>query len=161
MLILNSGGTFNKRYNEISGEVEVPYDNIAIDAILENFNDDYNIAGVVYKDSLEMDINDRKMLTNIIMESKDDTFIVIHGTDTMHQTAEFFSEIFTDRKIVLVGAMKPFEIDKIESSFNLGMAIGFIKHTEKYGVYICMSGHVELWDQIEKNKAIGKFELVK
>jgi len=160
MLILNSGGTFNKRYNKISGELEIPYDNMAIDAILENFNDDFSIAGVVYKDSLEMDVNDRKMLTNIIMESKDDTFIVIHGTDTMDQTAEFFSEIFTDRKIILVGAMKPFEIDRVESSFNLGMAIGFIKAVDEFGVYICMSGHVELWNKIAKNKSIGKFELV-
>lgn len=161
MLILNSGGTFNKRYNKISGELEVPYDNLAIDIILENFNDDFNIAGVVYKDSLEMDINDRKMLTNIIMESNDDTFVVIHGTDTIDKTAEFFSEIFTDRKIVLVGAMKPFEIDKVEPSFNLGMAVGFIKAVEKFGVYICMSGHVELYNKIQKNRSIGKFELVK
>jgi len=161
MLILNSGGTFNKRYNQINGELEVPFDNLAIDIILENYNDDYNVAGVIFKDSLEMDTNDRKMLTNIIMESKEDTFVVIHGTDSMLETAEFFDEIFEDRKIILVGAMKPFEIDRIESSFNLGMAIGFIKQSEKFGVYICMSGYVQPWNKIQKNKSIGKFELVK
>ncbi|RLA75481.1 MAG: asparaginase [Epsilonproteobacteria bacterium] len=161
MLILNSGGTFNKRYNHINGELEVPFDNLAIDTILENYNDNYTIAGVVYKDSLEMDSSDRKMLANIIMESKEDTFVVIHGTDTIHETAEFFDEIFEDRKIILVGAMKPFEIDRVESSFNLGMAIGFIKQSEKFGVYICMSGYIKPWNKIEKNKSIGKFELVK
>ena len=161
MLILNSGGTFNKRYNSITGELEVPYDNFAIDSILSSVDDNYNIAGVVYKDSLEMDINDRKMLTSIIMESKEDTFIVIHGTDTMKITAEFFNEIFDDRKIILVGSMQPFEIDKIESSFNLGMAIGFSKAITEFGVYICMNGYVELWDNIEKNKVQGKFEIVK
>lgn len=160
MLILNSGGTFNKRYNKINGEVEIPFDNSAIDSILENYNGDFNIAGVVYKDSLEMDINDRKMLTNIIMESNDDTFIVVHGTDTMDETAEFFDAIFNDRKIILVGAMKPFEIDKVESSFNLGMAIGFANSKNDYGVYICMSGYVQSWDRIVKNRAKGKFEIV-
>ena len=160
MLILNSGGTFNKRYNSINGELEVPYDNYAIEKILDSFNCDYNLAGVVYKDSLDMDLNDRKMLANIIMESKDDIFIIIHGTDTMKLTAEFLSEIFDDKKIILVGAMSPFEIDEIESSLNLGIAIGFSKSVPDNGVYICMNGHVEFWDKIEKNLTKGKFEVV-
>jgi len=161
MLILNSGGTLNKRYNPLNGELEIPYNNEVIDKILSSVDSNYDIAGVVYKDSLDMDINDRKMLTNIIMESTDDTFIIIHGTDTMDVTAEFLSAIFEDRKIILVGAMKPFEIDNVEASLNLGMAIGFSKAEEKNGVYICMSGHVELWNKIEKNRIKGKFEVVK
>ncbi len=160
MLILNSGGTFNKRYNKITGELDVPFDNLAIEAILKNYNDSYDIAGVVYKDSLEIDINDRKMLTNIILESKDDTFIVIHGTDTIDETAEFFDAILEDRKIILVGSMNPFEIDKVEASFNLGIAIGFANSDSKNGVYICMSGYVKLWNQLRKNRSIGKFEIV-
>ena len=160
MLILNSGGTFNKRYNSLNGELEVPYDNMAIEKIMSNVNGAYNLAGVVYKDSLEMDFNDRKMLANIIYESTDDKFIIVHGTDTMHVTAEFLSEIFEDRKIVLTGAMKPLEVDNIEASFNLGMAIGFMHSEVKNGVYICMSGLIEPWDHIVKNKSIGKFEVV-
>nr|WP_321266253.1 asparaginase domain-containing protein [uncultured Sulfurimonas sp.] len=160
MLILNSGGTFNKRYNPINGELEVPYDNEVIQRILASVNFDYNLAGVVYKDSLDMDINDRKMLASIIMESTDDTFIIVHGTDTMHITAEFLSEIFEDRKIILTGSMKPFEIDNIESSFNLGMAMGFAKSNSEFGVYICMNGFLESYKNIIKNRALGKFELV-
>ena len=161
MLILNSGGTFNKRYNPINGELEVPYDNEAVESILKSVDFAYDLAGVVYKDSLEMDANDRKMLAMIIGESEDDTFVIIHGTDTMHKSAEFLNEIFSDKKIVLVGAMKPFEIDKVEASLNLGMAIGFIKAVQENGVYICMSGHVEPWDKIEKNTSLGKFEIVR
>ena len=161
MLILNSGGTFNKRYNQINGELEVPFDNYAIEQILQYIDSDFDMAGVVYKDSLEMDINDRKMLANIINESKDDTFIIVHGTDTMHLSAEFMHEVFDDRVIIFTGSMKPFEIDKVEASLNLGMAIGFAKSVEEYGTYICMSGHVETWNKIVKNKAQGKFEIVK
>jgi L-asparaginase len=161
MLILNSGGTFNKRYNLLNGALEVPYDNESIERILQSVKSDYDLAGVVYKDSLEMNMNDRKILANIIMESKDDTFIIVHGTDTMHKTAEFLSEIFEDRKIVLVGSMKPFEIDNIEASLNLGMAIGFIKAVAKFGVYICMSGYVEPWQTLQKNSKFGKFEVVR
>lgn len=160
MLILNSGGTFNKKYNPLSGELEVPYSNEAIEKILKSMDAKYDLAGVIYKDSLEMTIDDRKILTNIIMESKDDTFVIVHGTDTMHLSAEFLAEIFDDRKIVFVGAMKPFEIDSIEASLNLGMAIGFAKGVKEYGVYICMSGHVGPWDKIHKNTKFGKFEVV-
>ncbi|MDD5373537.1 MAG: asparaginase domain-containing protein [Sulfurimonas sp.] len=160
MLILNSGGTFNKQYNPLNGELEVPYNNSVIEKILQSVESKYDVAGVIYKDSLDMTMSDRKMLANIIMESKDDTFVIVHGTDTMHMSAEFLSEIFDDRKIVFVGAMKPFEIDNIEASLNLGMAIGFAKAVQKVGVYICMSGYVESWDKIRKNTKFGKFEVV-
>jgi L-asparaginase len=145
----------------LNGELEVPFDNLAVESILKSVDDKYDVAGVVYKDSLEMDADDRKMLANIIGHSSDDTFIIIHGTDTMHITSEFLSEIFTDKKIILVGAMQPFEIDKVESSFNFGMALGFAKAIKENGVYICMSGHVEIWDKLQKNRNLGKFEIVK
>ncbi len=161
MLILNSGGTFNKKYNPLNGELEIPFDNSVIETILESYNAEYSLSGVVYKDSIDMDLSDRKMLTNIILESKDHLFIIIHGTDTMDKTAEFLDTVFDDRIIVLVGAMKPFEIDTIEASLNLGIAMGFAKATHNYGVYICMNGHVELWNNIKKNEVLGKFEVVK
>jgi len=160
MLILNSGGTFNKRYNKISGELEVPFNNEAIETILSHVDSEYNLAGVVYKDSLDMDVTDRKMLASIIMESTDDTFIIVHGTDSISVTAEFLDEIFDDRKIILTGSMKPFEIDNIEATLNLGMALGFSHSVVDNGVYICMSGYVKPWNELEKNIKLGKFEIV-
>ncbi|MCW8896119.1 MAG: asparaginase domain-containing protein [Sulfurimonas sp.] len=160
MLILNSGGTFNKRYNPLNGELEVPFDNGAIERVLQSVDSEYDLAGVMYKDSLDMTIDDRKILANIIMQSKDDTFIIVHGTDTMHLSAEFLSEIFDDRKIIFVGSMKPFEIDSVEASLNLGMAIGFSKAVNEFGVYICMSGFIGPWQTIQKNSKFGKFEFV-
>jgi len=160
MLILNSGGTFNKRYNPISGALEVPYDNKAIEEILQSVYLQYGLAGVVYKDSLEMDSNDRKMLANIILESTDDTFVIIHGTDTIDISAEFLSEVFDDRKIILTGAMQPFSVDRVEASLNLGMAIGFVQAIQENGVFICMNGFVKPWNRLVKNKSLGRFEFV-
>lgn len=159
MLVLNSGGTFNKRYNMLTGELEVPVDNYAVERILESFVDKPPLAGVVYKDSLEMDMNDRKMLADIIFHSTQREFVIVHGTDTMDVTAEFLSEIFEDRLIVLTGAMKPFEIDRVEASLNLGLAVGFVKGCEKNGVYICMNGYIQPWNKIRKNKHLGRFEV--
>ncbi len=160
MLILNSGGTFNKRYNSKTGDLEVPYDNKAIENILNSYTPLYDLAGVVYKDSLDMDLNDRKMLANIIMESTDNSFIIIHGTDTIHETAEFLDAVFEDRKIVLVGSMKPFEIESIEATLNLGIAIGFLNAKPQNDIYISMSGYITQWDKIVKNRKLGRFELV-
>jgi len=161
MLILNCGGTFNKRYNSTNGELEVPYDNSAIEKILLSTDIKYALAGVIYKDSLEMDAEDRKVLANVIMESNDDKFLIVHGTDTMDLSAEFLDEVFKDKKIVFTGAMKPFEINSIEASFNLGMALGFLNSLEKVGVYICMGGYVKPYKEIVKNRDLGKFELVR
>lgn len=160
MLILNCGGTFNKRYNPINGSLDVPYDNYALEEILSHCDFKYGLAGIIYKDSLDMDASDRKMIADIIMESDDNKFLIIHGTDTMNLSAEFLSEVFSDKKIVFTGAMKPFEIDPVEASLNIGMALGFLNSLEKDGIYICMSGHVKPYDEIEKNKILGKFEVV-
>ncbi len=160
MLILNSGGTFNKRYNEESGVLEVPYDNDAVDEIMASIKHHYMVAGVVYKDSLDMDTEDRKRIASIISESEEAEFVLVHGTDTMQETAEFLDAIFDDRVIVLTGAMKPYSIEKSEAGFNLGMAIGFAQTQEIAGVYICMNGYVKPWQELQKNPAIGKFQVV-
>lgn len=161
MLILNSGGTFNKRYNELSGDMEVPYDNDAIDEIMASIKHSFMLAGVVYKDSLEMTTEDRKMLASIIGASEEAEFVIVHGTDTIDVTAEFLDAIFDDRVIVLTGAMKPYSVEKSEASFNLGMAIGFAQAQEMAGVYICMNGYIAPWEKIKKNRDLGKFEIVR
>ena len=160
MLILNSGGTFNKRYNKLNGVLDVPFDNTAVEKILSSVTASFDIAGIVYKDSLDINANDRKIIADVILESNDNKFIIIHGTDTMKDTAEFLNEIFSDKCIVLTGAMKPFEIDNIEASVNLGMSIGFLEANRQNGIYICMNGMVKEWQLLSKNTAIGQFELV-
>ena len=160
MLILNTGGTFNKRYNPLSGEMEVPFDNLAVEKILSTFIYDVEMAGLIYKDSLDMDIDDRKMMAKIISASKDTHFIIIHGTDTMDLSAAFLDEVLDGRVVVFTGAMIPFETDPIEATSNLSMALGFAKSERRPGVYICMQGSIAKHDEIVKNKTSGKFELV-
>ena len=161
MLILNTGGTFNKRYNPISGEMEVPYDNLAVEKIFSTFTYDVEMAGLIYKDSLDMDMDDRKMMAKIIAASSDTHFIIIHGTDTMDMSAAFLDEVLDDKVIIFTGAMVPFEIDPVEATANLSMALGFAKNMTAPGVYVCMQGCVEKHDRLAKNKTLGKFEIVK
>lgn len=156
MKIINTGGTFNKRYNPLNGELFVPRDDIAISEIVSKMVIDVEIEGIIYKDSLEFDDSDRAHLLETIKSSDDDTIIVVHGTDTMHLSAKVVADVKIDKVIVFTGAMVPFAVDKIEATVNLSMAIGYSKNLSK-GVYISMQGVLGKYDRVVKNKELGRF----
>ena len=160
MKIMNTGGTFNKRYDPISGTLEVPFDNLAIEEIVKSFSYEVDIAGMLYKDSLEIDDEDREQLTAIMEADDEEIFVVVHGTDSMHLTAMHLAAHLPDRVIVLVGAMVPYAVDKSEASLNLGMALGYAATQPAKGVYICMSGIIAPHNMIVKNRRKGRFEVV-
>ncbi len=160
MKIMNTGGTFNKRYSERKGKLEVPFDNKAVEAIVARFAYDVDIAGVLYKDSLDMSDQDRNILAQVLLADTEEIFVVIHGTDTMDLSAKVLDETLDDRVVVLVGAMVPFSIEPAEASVNLGMALGFAASRPKNGIYICMNGMIAPHTRIRKNKAKGEFEIV-
>jgi len=154
---INTGGTFNKRYNPLTGNLDVPNDYDAIEDILKKsfFNKKYKINQIISKDSLEFTKKDREFLLKTIKNSKSDKIVVIHGTDTMKKSAEFVSKI-SNKKIVFCGAMKPYQIDFVEATANLFLAIGFIQNAEN-GTYIAMNGVVNNYKKIEKNYKKGVF----
>ena len=156
--IINTGGTFNKRYNPISGELEVPKDYLAIKNILKKslFQKRVKITQIISKDSLEFTKKDRKKLTKTIKKSKANKIIVIHGTDTMNKSAKFVAKKIKNKKIIFTGAMKPFEIEKIEAVSNFMIGIGFLENC-KNGIYISMHGNCKNFDKIRKNYKQGVF----
>ena len=160
MKIMNTGGTFNKRYNPLNGRLEVPFDNEAVESIVASFSYDVAIAGMIYKDSLQMEQSDRDQLAAILKADDEEVFVVVHGTDTMDLTARTLCEHLDDRVVVLVGSMVPYSIDHTEASLNLGMALGFAATQPPAGVYICMSGIIAPHDRIRKNRTEGRFEIV-
>lgn len=160
MKIMNTGGTFNKRYNPVTGELEVPFDNFAVEEIVKHFSYEVDIAGMLYKDSLEIGPLDRDQLAAILSADEEDVFVIVHGTDTMHLTAKKLAEHLSERVIVLVGSMTPYAIDKSEASLNLGMALGFAATQPAPGVYICMSGIIAPHHMVQKNREEGRFEIV-
>jgi L-asparaginase len=159
MRILNTGGTFNKRYDPIKGELFVPNDNLTVEKIAESLVIPISVQGVLYKDSLEMDNHDRSVLAHTIASLEEKIIIVVHGTDTMDLSAEYVASLGLDKVIVFTGAMIPFSIDPIEATANLSMAIGYAQNIE-YGVHIVMQGVMGRLDQVKKNKVAGKFEYV-
>lgn len=156
--IINTGGTFNKRYNPISGELEVPTDNIALDKIVSNcFNIDFKIINIISKDSLDITDDDRDILVKTVKDIEDENIIIVHGTDTMDKSALYLDERVKNKKIVLTGAMKPMSIDKVEATLNFSQAIGFLNAKVEEGVFISMHGSVKNYKFLKKNRKLGQF----
>ena len=156
--VINTGGTFNKRYNPLTGELEVPKDSLALDEIISYcYNIDFEVLNIISKDSLEMNDADREFIVKTIKNCKNENIIIVHGTDTIDLTASFIDENIKDKTIVLTGAMLPVSINKIEATLNFASAIGFLNANIKNGIYISMHGSVKNYKKLIKNREIGQF----
>jgi L-asparaginase len=158
ILIINTGGTFNKIYNPISGDLEIEPTGEALKSIASSWITKFNIINIIGKDSLDMNDHDRELILNEVKKSSEENIIVVHGTDTMHITANHLANALLKKQIVLTGAMTPHAIKPIESACNLACAYGFIQSNEKSGVYISMNGVMEDYKRVIKNKEKGYFE---
>ena len=156
--VLNTGGTFNKKYNPIKGELQVEKNHNSLKEILNwCFNISFNIEDIISKDSLDIDDKDRDFLCEKISSSKEDKILIIHGTDTMNETAEYIAKRVNNKKVVITGAMIPMSINKVEATMNFSSAIGFFNADVQSGVYIALHGAVVSHDKIYKNRDEGKF----
>ena len=156
--VINTGGTFNKRYNPIAGELEVPKDSLALDEIISYcYNIDFEVLNIISKDSLQMNDTDRELIVKTMKDCKNENIIIVHGTDTMDLTALYLDEKIKNKNIVLTGAMIPIAINKIEATLNFSTSIGFLNSNIKNGIYIAMHGSVKNYTKLLKNRELGKF----
>lgn len=156
--IINTGGTFNKRYNPLTGQLEVPKDHKALENIIANcHNVTFEIHDIVSKDSLDMNDDDREVICQAIEQSPSQNIIVIHGTDSVDVTAALIKTKQIEKKIVFTGAMIPMSIDEIEATMNFSQALGFLSACEQNGTYIAMHGVVVDSAKLVKNRELGQF----
>lgn len=159
VLILNTGGTFNKVYEQISGRLIVPKNNKAVESILEKAKiKDVTLKGIIYKDSLDITKMDREILRKYINKCGYKKILIIHGTDTMDKTASYLFKNIKNKQILLTGAMEPYSIDPVEAVSNMMSGYGFLKNCKKEGIYISMHGFVKKYNKITKNRKLGVFE---
>ncbi|MDD2383940.1 MAG: asparaginase domain-containing protein [Sulfurospirillaceae bacterium] len=159
ILILNTGGTFNKRYNPLKGELEVPTDSLALESILRYcYNSSYEIHNIIHKDSLDMNDDDRALMVQCIENSTCTKILIVHGTDTMDITASYLALHVMHKTITLTGAMVPFSINTVEATSNFMLALSDLQSREKRGVFIAMHGLVAPHNAIYKNRKKGIFE---
>lgn len=158
--ILITGGTFDKEYNEITGELFFKDTHMLELLRLGRCKLDVEIRTLMMIDSLEMTDADRDLIAENCIKASEDKIVITHGTDTMANTARVLAEKIKDKTIVLTGAMIPIKFGSSDGLFNLGSALAFVQ-TLPNGVYVAMNGRYFNWDNVRKNKQTGAFEELK
>ena len=157
--IFATGGTFDKEFNEINGELYFKETNLFELLQLGRSQIDVEIETLMMVDSLRMTNTERQYILEKCKKEKTDKIIITHGTDTMVKTAEFVAKKIKDKIIILTGAMIPIKFGSSDGLFNLGSALSFAQVLEP-GVYITMNGQYFDWDNVRKNKKLGFFERI-
>ena len=155
--ILVTGGTFDKDYNELTGQLFFKDTNIAEMLRLGRSRVDVTIHTVMMLDSLEITDADRALIVQHCAQSPEDRIVITHGTDTMTETAAAIAREIKDKTIVLTGAMIPYAFGSSDGLFNLGSALSFVQILPP-GVYVAMNGKCFPWDRVRKNRERGEFE---
>ena len=158
--IFVTGGTFDKEYNYITGELF--FKDTHLTKMLERgrCTIDFDLKTLMMMDSLKMTDAERQIITYNCKVASFDKIIVTHGTDTMVKTASVIAEAKIDKTIILTGAMIPYAFGtSSDGFFNLGSALAFVQ-TLPHGVYVVMNGRYFDWNKVKKNTQTGNFEEV-
>jgi L-asparaginase len=155
--IVATGGTFDKHYDEIAGALGFGASHLP-DAIKRaRITVPVALQELPLLDSLDMQDKDRQRVLEACRQAGEPAIVIIHGTDTMRETAAVLGNAGLQKTIVLTGAMIPYEIANSDALFNFGFACG-VAQTLPAGVYVAMNGQVFGWDKVEKNRAAGVFQ---
>jgi len=154
--ILATGGTFDKHYDEIAGKLTFADSHLPDVIARARITLPVQLEIVAMLDSLDMQDADRQNVLAACQRATETAIVIIHGTDTMRETAHVVGNAKLAKTIVLTGAMIPYEIANSDALFNIGFASG-IAQTLPHGVYIAMNGQIFNWDNVKKNRTAGVF----
>jgi L-asparaginase len=155
--ILITGGTFDKEYNELTGELFFKDTHLPEMLKLGRCRVNVDIRTLMMIDSLDMTEQDRALIADHCIKAEEKKIIITHGTDTMADTARFLAGRITDKTIVITGAMIPYKFGSSDGLFNLGSAMAFVQSLP-HGVYVAMNGRFFPWNNVRKNRKTGEFE---
>jgi len=160
ILLINTGGTFNKVYNPNNGLLEIDVTSHALDAIASRWLCNFEVIHIIGKDSLDMNDEDRATLLDTLRQTHYTSIIIIHGTDTMDKSAKYIADAKLEKSIVFTGAMVPYSIDPVEATANLASAYGYLQALEEGGVYVAMNAVLSRYAQVKKDRKKGQFSLL-
>jgi L-asparaginase len=152
-----TGGTFDKEYNELNGELYFKETHLPEMLALGRSRVDAAVTTLLMIDSLQMNDDHRQLIARACREAPENRIVVTHGTDTMVETARVLAAQVPGKTVVLTGAMIPWKFGSSDGLFNLGSALAFAQVLAP-GVYLSMNGRYFSWDNVRKNKAKGEFE---
>ena len=155
--IFITGGTFDKEYNELTGELYFKNSHMYELLELGRCRLDVDIETLMMVDSIEMSKTERNYIIQKCIEEPIKQIIITHGTDTMVKTARILADAVNDKTIVLTGAMIPVRFGSSDGLFNMGSALSFVQALPS-GVYIAMNGQIFNQQNVRKNRKLGIFE---
>jgi L-asparaginase len=156
--IFVTGGTFDKRYNFITGELFFEDSHVKDMFRLGRSSIDLDVKQLMMIDSLQMGEMERNLIVGSCQMSPCERILITHGTDKMVETAHILAAQKLKKTIVLTGAMIPYAFGtSSDGFFNLGSALAFVQILP-VGVYVCMNGRYFDWDKVRKNTQTGYFE---
>ena len=158
--IFTTGGTFDKEYNELNGELYFKDTHMNELLTLGRSRLTVHIKPLMMIDSLEMTPEHRNLIADECRLCDEEKIVITHGTDTMAETARVLAKKVTGKTIVLTGAMIPIKFGSSDGLFNLGSALAFVQSLPP-GVYVAMNGRYFNWDNVRKNRQTGIFEELK
>ena len=152
-----TGGTIDKVCNQTNGELE--FNQTHFPEMLSRARIEVEIKTeiLLFKDSLDMDDNDRKLILKSCVECKEERILITHGTDTMCETAKLLGLNLRNKVVVLFGSMVPYTVNNSDAFFNLGCALGSLNLLDP-GVYVAMNGRTLPWNDVVKNRSLGVFQ---
>ena len=156
--IFITGGTFDKEYNYITGELFFKETHLPLMLERGRCTIDTDVKTIMMIDSLKMTTEDRLSILEHCKKTEMDKIIITHGTDTMVETARIIAEAQLAKTIVFTGAMVPYAFgNSSDGFFNLGSSLAFVQ-TLPPGVFVVMNGRYFNFDGVRKNKQTGNFE---
>lgn len=155
--IFVTGGTFDKEYNELTGQLFFKDTHLPEMLVLGRSRLDVQVKTLMMIDSLDMTDTDRELIVDHCLRADADKIIITHGTDTMSVTADVLASRVKDKTIVITGAMIPYKFGSSDGLFNLGSALAFVQ-AMPVGVYVAMNGKIFKAGNVRKNKQTGEFE---
>lgn len=155
---IQTGGTIDKDYPHQTKGWAFEIGEAASKRVLEKIDPSFEseIITAFRKDSLEIDVNDRNALKELINKLKSDKIIITHGTDTMIETAQNLHKDVVGKTVIITGSMRPERFSESDAEFNIGCAVGAI-HFLNPGVYISMHGVVKPFQEMKRNMETGKY----
>jgi L-asparaginase len=160
--LITTGGTIEKVYSEQDGAV------LNTDSKIERYlgqlrlpGCDVRVVPLMNKDSLEMTTLDRRRLAAELASilPNGHPVVIIHGTDTMVETALYIQKTFEHQlkvPVILTGAMTPLGFEGSDGLQNLTESL-LVARLIRPGVFIVFHGRVHRAHRVRKDRALATF----
>jgi len=164
--LITTGGTIEKTYDEYDGSLS-NRESIIREKILSCLRLPYthiDFLSILAKDSLDLDDEDRDFLCQSVKQKAKlgHPIVVLHGTDTMEQSARLCFEKMGSKikvPVIFTGAMKPFGFIDSDALQNITEAL-MASTLVAPGFYISFHGKLFTVPNVRKNREKRTFESI-